>query len=163
MKLLLLKTLTLFTSFLIHSCSVAVAGPAALNKKEQCYLDLENDPYAIEMNDIPLFEGASVVNNDRPAWTTLLMQFYYMAIATSGPEEEGDSFPTPYGLCIADAHGLMRCNGALVPYFLDLMMTPKNANYTTSVYPILFRTPNVLHDARWNACTYFLHYRLFSH
>lgn len=114
-----------------HCAKYCIPVTDALNKKEQCYLDLENDPYAIEMNDIPLFEGASVVNNDRPAWTTLLLQFYFIGIVTSEVEEEGDSFPTPYGLCIPDAHGLMRCNAALVPYFLDLMVVPKNANYTT--------------------------------
>jgi hypothetical protein len=127
MRLLLLNKAALAVTcsllLLLHqSVSVDASHDSFIKNKEQCLSDLENDPYAIDMNDVPLFGEASVIINDRPVWTTLLMSFYSVALSTITSGEEESAFSgMPYGLCIPDDFGLMRCNAALVPYFLDLI------------------------------------------
>eukprot|EP00557_Chaetoceros_sp_GSL56_P008972 CAMPEP_0176488576 /NCGR_PEP_ID=MMETSP0200_2-20121128/6789_1 /TAXON_ID=947934 /ORGANISM="Chaetoceros sp., Strain GSL56" /LENGTH=247 /DNA_ID=CAMNT_0017885581 /DNA_START=155 /DNA_END=898 /DNA_ORIENTATION=- len=120
MMLSLPKALTLSccSFLLIHTAVLASHS----DKKEQCLLDLENDPFAIEMNNVTIFGDVPYyILNDRPAWTTILLSFY--SIAASGVDEETDGANSaiPYGLCIPDDYGLMRCNAALVPYFLSLI------------------------------------------
>lgn len=134
-----LLVLLLGKSLLAFLASVGIQNPTASHataaltaQAEECFADLENDPFAVEMNEVPLFGEDTIVMNDRPVWTTLLMVFYSLALSMPpSPDSDGNEINTvPYGMCVPDEFGLMRCNAALVPYFVDLTFPAQLNNDT---------------------------------